>query len=91
MSQDLESVAEALVADGKGILAADETVPTLTKNGSIRWESAPPSRAGEHIARCYSPRRMHPTSSAASSCRMKPSDSKALAEGPSFRFFRSKA
>ena len=31
MSQDLESVAEALVADGKGILAADETVPTLTK------------------------------------------------------------
>ena len=31
MSQDLESVAEALVADGKGILAADETGPTLTK------------------------------------------------------------
>ena len=31
MSLDLESVAEALVADGKGILAADETVPTLTK------------------------------------------------------------
>ena len=31
MSQDFESVAEALVADGKGILAADETVPTLTK------------------------------------------------------------
>jgi fructose-bisphosphate aldolase class I len=31
MSQDLESVAGALVADGKGILAADETVPTLTK------------------------------------------------------------
>jgi fructose-bisphosphate aldolase, class I len=31
MSQVLKSVAEALVADGKGILAADETVPTLTK------------------------------------------------------------
>ena len=31
MSHDLESVAMALVADGKGILAADETVPTLTK------------------------------------------------------------
>jgi fructose-bisphosphate aldolase, class I len=31
MSQDLRSVATALVADGKGILAADETVPTLTK------------------------------------------------------------
>jgi len=31
MSHDLESVAATLVADGKGILAADETVPTLTK------------------------------------------------------------
>ena len=31
MSHDLESTAEALVATGKGILAADETVPTLTK------------------------------------------------------------
>ena len=29
--QNLESIAESLVADGKGILAADETVPTLTK------------------------------------------------------------
>src|SRR5215813_11323740 len=28
---DLESVALTLVADGKGILAADETVPTLTR------------------------------------------------------------
>jgi fructose-bisphosphate aldolase class I len=31
MTRDLEGVALALVADGKGILAADETVPTLTK------------------------------------------------------------
>lgn len=31
MTQDLQSIATALVADGKGILAADETVPTLTK------------------------------------------------------------
>jgi fructose-bisphosphate aldolase class I len=31
MGQDLESIAAALVADGKGILAADESVPTLTK------------------------------------------------------------
>jgi fructose-bisphosphate aldolase, class I len=31
MRHDLESVAATLVADGKGILAADETVPTLTK------------------------------------------------------------
>ena len=30
-SRSLESVAKNLVADGKGILAADETVPTLTK------------------------------------------------------------
>ena len=28
---DLECSALALVADGKGILAADETVPTVTK------------------------------------------------------------
>ena len=31
MTEDLEAVALALVADGKGLLAADETVPTLTK------------------------------------------------------------
>ena len=30
-SRSLESVAKSLVAEGKGILAADETVPTLTK------------------------------------------------------------
>ena len=29
--QSLETIAKALVADGKGILAADETVATLTK------------------------------------------------------------
>ena len=31
MSHNLESIAATLAADGKGILAADETVPTLTK------------------------------------------------------------
>jgi fructose-bisphosphate aldolase class I len=31
MNRDLENVAAMLVASGKGILAADETVPTLTK------------------------------------------------------------
>jgi len=31
MAHDLETLARTLVADGKGILAADETVPTLTK------------------------------------------------------------
>jgi fructose-bisphosphate aldolase, class I len=30
MSHERESIAQTLVADGKGILAADETVPTLT-------------------------------------------------------------
>ena len=30
-SHRLEVVAQALVAEGKGILAADETSPTLTK------------------------------------------------------------
>jgi fructose-bisphosphate aldolase, class I len=31
MSHERESVAQRLVAEGKGILAADETVPTLTR------------------------------------------------------------
>ncbi|WP_342237668.1 class I fructose-bisphosphate aldolase [Inquilinus sp. OTU3971] len=31
MADDLRAAAEMLVADGKGILAADETVPTLTR------------------------------------------------------------
>lgn len=31
MNQNLESVTATLVASGKGILAADETVPTITK------------------------------------------------------------
>jgi fructose-bisphosphate aldolase, class I len=31
MSHDLQSVALTLVASGKGILAADETIPTLTR------------------------------------------------------------
>jgi fructose-bisphosphate aldolase class 1 len=30
-SHHLESVALALLAEGKGILAADETIPTLTR------------------------------------------------------------
>jgi fructose-bisphosphate aldolase class I len=44
-STDLESTALALVADGKGILAADETVPTVTKRlGARKIESTPYSR-----------------------------------------------
>jgi fructose-bisphosphate aldolase class I len=42
---DLESTALALVADGKGILAADETVPTVTKRlGARKIESTSYSR-----------------------------------------------
>jgi fructose-bisphosphate aldolase class I len=35
-ANDLKETARALVADGKGILAADETVPTLTKRLAVR-------------------------------------------------------
>lgn len=42
---DLESSALALIADGKGILAADETVPTVTKRlGAGKIESTSSSR-----------------------------------------------
>ena len=45
MSHDLESVAATLVADAKGILAADETVPTLTKRfDSLDIQSTEQSR-----------------------------------------------
>ncbi len=57
MDDQLESSAAALVADGKGILAADETVPTLTKRfdalGSGRYTDemdaqSAPAGAGAH-------------------------------------------
>jgi fructose-bisphosphate aldolase class I len=42
---DLGSTAQALVADGKGILAADETPPTLTRRlDALKIESTPDSR-----------------------------------------------
>ena len=42
---DLEKTAKALVADGKGILAADETPTTLTKRfEALKIESTPDSR-----------------------------------------------
>jgi fructose-bisphosphate aldolase class I len=42
---DLESTAQALVADGKGILAADETPTTLTRRfDALQIESTPESR-----------------------------------------------
>jgi fructose-bisphosphate aldolase class I len=43
--QGLEQAAQLLVAEGKGILAADETVPTLTKRfAALKIESTPDSR-----------------------------------------------
>ena len=43
-SIDLDRTAQALVADGKGILAADESVPTVTKRlASLEIESTPDS------------------------------------------------
>jgi len=43
--QELEQTATALVAQGKGILAADETVPTLTKRfDTLKIESTEDSR-----------------------------------------------
>ena len=42
---DLESTAQALVADGKGILAADETPTTLTRRfDALKIDSTPDSR-----------------------------------------------
>ena len=42
---DLESTAQALVADGKGILAADETPTTLTRRfDALNIDSTPDSR-----------------------------------------------
>src|SRR5688572_26235423 len=44
-ARTIEEVARAIVADGKGILAADETVPTITKRLTARGiESTPDSR-----------------------------------------------
>jgi len=43
--QELEQTARALIADGKGILAADETVPTVTKRlNALKIESTADSR-----------------------------------------------
>jgi fructose-bisphosphate aldolase class I len=46
-SQILEAIAKALVADGKGILAADETVGTLTKRFErLKIQSTPREPSG---------------------------------------------
>jgi fructose-bisphosphate aldolase class 1 len=53
---DLGRPAQALVADGRAILAADETVPTMARRLAALMivdagESAHPSRDGLHDAR----------------------------------------
>ena len=58
-SRDLESVALKLVSEGKGILAADETTPTLTLSGSNQ-----PSKADALIGKCFLPHLTPPSSSA---------------------------
>jgi hypothetical protein len=69
-SQDLESVAESLVADGKGNLAADKTAPILTK----RFDTAssrlhkPDARIGKGSLHLLAP----PSSSVAPSCTTTP-------------------
>ena len=54
MINELESVALTLVADGKGILAADETVHTLTQRfDTLRIQSTEKSRCP--TVRCFLP------------------------------------
>jgi fructose-bisphosphate aldolase class I len=55
-TDDLENTAGALVADGKGILAADETVPNLTRRlAARRIESTPESRRAYRELFCAAP------------------------------------
>ena len=72
----LQSVALALVAEKKGILAADETVPTLTKRfDALGISSTEQSRRSyrEMLFTLLAP----PSLSAALSCRTRPSARKA--------------
>src|SRR4051812_46289046 len=87
MSLDLESVAEALVAEGKGILAADETVPTLTRRfDTLGIQSTEQSRRTyrEMLFRHQARR----SSSAGLSCKTKPSVRRAPTARRSARFYR---
>ena len=69
-SHDLESVALTLVSEGKGILAADETIPTLTKRfDTLGIQSTEQSRRSyrEMLFTSLAP----PSLSAVSSCMTK--------------------
>jgi fructose-bisphosphate aldolase class 1 len=64
MNHDTENTARTLVADGKGILAADETPGTLTR----RFDSLGigfTEQAGARIGKCSSRRRTLSPSSVA--------------------------
>ena len=75
--RDTEGTARALVADGKGILAADESVSTLTKRfDALGIPSTEQSRRA-YRERCSSVRPAPPSSSAASSCTTRPSGRRA--------------
>ena len=77
---NLRSTAQALVADGKGILAADETVPTADEAlrcAHDRIDAGQPSRLPRDVLHHA---RASPSSSAASSCRMRRSASGARKE-----------
>ena len=64
MGQNLEEIARALVAPGKGILAADESSGTIKKRfDSIT--SSPRRRTGAPTATCCSRPPAQPTTSAA--------------------------
>ena len=71
----LEETVQALLAPGKGILAADETVGTISKRFES-LESSPPRRAGVLTVNCSLARPVYLNSLAASSCMTRPFDKK---------------
>jgi hypothetical protein len=80
-SRDLERVALTLVADGKGILAADETRSGLNR----------PSKVAAPTGKCFLRRLGRPSSSAASSCTTRPSGRRVLGACRSRRLSRFRA
>ena len=73
----LDEVARAIVADGKGILAADETVRHDHQAAGGARHRIDRRTAAAPTARCSSARPTSPSSSAASSCRTRRSGSRA--------------
>ena len=92
MNHNLETITAMLVADGKGILAADETVPTLTRRfEALGIASTEDSRRTYREMLFTAPGAVR-NSSAASSCRTRPSArrvfrraARAVAGGPGHR------